>query len=160
MAGEKIIEKVPAGSAENFSVPEKQPGFSENKLERPRSFGEKLKEAVSSAEPAAPAANIVVAGQAQSFQKKRAQEIDQILADGLHEVFLNLAPDKQAEFKKKGEETVSKINVLLDQTKTKVGQIIDLIRQWLKLIPGINRFFLEQEAKIKADKIIKIKNKF
>jgi len=30
----------------------------------------------------------------------------------------------------------------------------------LKLIPGVNKFFLEQEVKIKTDKILKTKNKF
>jgi hypothetical protein len=29
--------------------------------------------------------------------------------------------------------------------------------QWLKLLPGVNRFFLEQEAKIKTDRIIHLK---
>jgi hypothetical protein len=47
----------------------------------------------------------------------------------------------------------------LGQTKIKVNKIIDLIRRWLKLIPGINKFFLEQEVKIKADKIIRLKDK-
>jgi len=67
---------------------------------------------------------------------------------------------EQKAFKLKGEETVTKINELLSHTKVKVNKIIALIRDWLKLIPGINKFFLEQETKIKADKIIKIKNKF
>jgi hypothetical protein len=35
-----------------------------------------------------------------------------------------------------------------------VKKILALIRDWLKLIPGVNRFFLEQEAKIKTDKIL------
>jgi hypothetical protein len=33
-------------------------------------------------------------------------------------------------------------------------KIFVLIRAWLKIIPGVNRFFLEQEAKIKTDKIL------
>lgn len=104
--------------------------------------------------------NILAASQAQSYQKKRAAAIDNILADGLNEVFLKMNPKQQSEFKKKGEETVAKINELLGQTKIKVNKIIDLIRAWLKLIPGVNKFFLEQEAKIKADQIIKVKDKF
>jgi hypothetical protein len=58
-----------------------------------------------------------------------------------------------------GEETVEKINSLLDKTKIKIGKIINLIKKWLKIIPGINQFFLEQEAKIKTDKIINLKDK-
>ncbi|MFA6995169.1 MAG: hypothetical protein WC249_02035 [Patescibacteria group bacterium] len=94
------------------------------------------------------------------FQKKRAAAIDDILAAGLNEVFLQMKTSDQQAFQKKGEETVIKINELLNKTKVKVSKIIDLIRAWLKLIPGINRFFLEQEVKIKADKILKLKDKF
>lgn len=93
-------------------------------------------------------------------QEERKMAIDAILEESLNDVFLNLNSNKQKEFKKKGEETVNKINSLLNSTKVKVGKIISLIKEWLKIIPGINKFFLEQEAKIKADKIIEIKNKF
>lgn len=94
------------------------------------------------------------------WEVKRAAEIDKILATGLNEIFLKMSPQEQAVFKKTGEETVAKINVLLSETKVKVRKIIELIKKWLKLIPGVNRFFLEQEAKIKADKIVNLKNKF
>jgi len=93
-------------------------------------------------------------------EKKRAEAIDAVLEEGLNEIFLKMDASRQKEFKKKGEETVAQINKLLSETKIKVNKIIDLIRQWLKFIPGINKFFLEQEAKIKADKIIKVKNKY
>lgn len=95
-----------------------------------------------------------------AWQVQRAQAIDKILSEGLNEIFLKMKPDQQAEFKIKGEETVSKINFLLNQTKIKVEKIISLIRNWLKLVPGINHFFVEQEAKIKADRIIALKDKF
>ena len=36
-------------------------------------------------------------------------------------------------------------------------KIIDVIKKWLSIIPGINKFFLEQEAKIKTDKIMELK---
>lgn len=96
----------------------------------------------------------------QDWRLKRAAEIDEILAAGLNDIFLKMSAKEQANFKKTGEETVTKINILLSETKIKVNKIIDLIKKWLKLIPGVNKFFLEQEAKIKADKIINIKNKF
>jgi len=95
-----------------------------------------------------------------SYQEQRAQAIDAILAEGLHEIFLKMDAPHQQAFKKRGEETVKKINALLDKTKVKANKIIALIKSWLKLIPGINRFFLEQEAKIKTDKIIRIKDTF
>ena len=93
-------------------------------------------------------------------QVKRAQEIDKVLSDGLHDIFLKMNNQEQVAFKKAGEETVAQIDVLLSETKLRINKIIDLIKKWLKMIPGVNKFFLEQEAKIKTDKIIKIKKIF
>lgn len=90
--------------------------------------------------------------------KTRARAIDGILSEGLHEVFLQMDPQRQQEFKRVGEETTAKINILLDKAKVKVDKIINLIRRWLKIIPRVNQFFLEQEAKIKADKIVRLKD--
>lgn len=94
-----------------------------------------------------------------AWHSQRATAIDTILSEGLNEIFLNMKPVEQKAFIKKGEETVTKINELLSKTKVKMSRIIALIKDWLKMIPGVNKFFLEQEAKIKADKILKLKNK-
>lgn len=85
------------------------------------------------------------------------KKIDDILSEGLVDVFLKMDPIKQKLFKEEGEKTIYKITELLSHTKFKVSKIIELIKNWLKIIPGINRYFLEQEAKIKTDKIIKLK---
>lgn len=85
--------------------------------------------------------------------------IEEILSEGLEEVYLSLPEAQKAEFKKKGEETASKIEKLLESVKIQVKKILDLIRQWLMMIPGVNRFFLEQESKIKTDKILALKEK-
>ena len=78
------------------------------------------------------------------------------MEQGLEDAFGELTPTQQQEFKLKGEETARKISDLIRQGKTKVKKIFELIFEWLKELPGINRFFLEQEAKIKADKIAKL----
>lgn len=91
---------------------------------------------------------------------KRQKQIENILAKDLEEIYLNLTPEKKAEFKKTGEETAGKINQLLVKAKINIGEIIRLIKKWLSLIPGINKYFLEQEAKIKADEVIKIKGQY
>ena len=57
-------------------------------------------------------------------------------------------------FKLKGEEVARNIEQVVAAGKSKAKQILHWIKDWLKLIPGVNRFFLEQEAKIKTDKII------
>lgn len=92
-----------------------------------------------------------------SPEEERKKEIDKILSEGLNDVFLKMNPSQQKKFKEEGEETVRKINKLLEGTKIKFSKIINLIRSWLKLIPGVNKYFLEQEAKIKADRIVQLK---
>ena len=56
----------------------------------------------------------------------------------------------------KGEETANEISAMIRNFKVKVGKVLKLIRDWLHTIPGVNRFFLEQEAKIKTDNILEM----
>lgn len=86
---------------------------------------------------------------------QRYKKIEQVLESDLGELYNNLTPQEQKLFKIKGEETARSIfQLLYHQTKINVKKIIKLIKNWLKMIPGINKFFLEQEAKIKADQIV------
>ncbi len=103
----------------------------------------------SSTETSAPPAPVAI------VQKDRlTKEVEAILEDDLKDLYVSMPPERQIVFRQKGEETLSKIRVLLTQTKINTKKIFGLIREWLKLIPGVNRFFLEQEAKIKTDKIL------
>ncbi|MFA5420549.1 MAG: hypothetical protein WC280_00780 [Patescibacteria group bacterium] len=88
---------------------------------------------------------------------ERGKKIEEILSEGLNDVYLSMSPQKQSEFKRGGEEAMVKINKVLSKTKFSVEKIINIIKDWLKIIPGVNRFFLEQEAKIKTDRILKLK---
>jgi len=110
------------------------------------------KEALSSAPAPSPKVN-------DDYYARREKEIDNFLAEGLSETFLAMSPEKQKVFKAEGEKTARKINELLNAAKINVSKIVSLIKKWLSLITGINKFFLDQEAKIKADKIIKMKDK-
>lgn len=84
--------------------------------------------------------------------------IEKVMEDGLGDAFLALTPIQKQEFKIKGEETAWQIRQLMKKTHVKIKEIFRLIYEWLKILPGINKFFLEQEAKIKADKILSLKN--
>lgn len=90
-------------------------------------------------------------------RRVRMQQIEKLLADGLEEFYVNMPVNEQRKFKIKGEEVAAKINSLLDHATVKIKTIMDLIKSWLAMIPGVNKYFLEQEAKIRADRIIKIK---
>lgn len=131
---------------------------SEKKLETRSVRVEQVKETLAPVEKNIVSQPITVSSRT-GLLAQRAKQIDDILADGLNEVFLKMSPVQQKEFKKKGEETVTRINKLLDRARLQVNKIISLIRKWLQLIPGVNTFFLEQEAKLKADKIIILKDK-
>lgn len=84
--------------------------------------------------------------------------IEKIMEDGVGDAYSRLSPIARQEFKLKGEQTAVKIRELLKSTHVKVKKIFQLILNWLKLLPGVNRFFLEQEAKIKTDRIISLNN--
>lgn len=91
--------------------------------------------------------------------EEREKEVEEVLSNNLEDIYLNMPPDKQKEFKAEGEKTAQEINTLLSKTKVKVKKIVALIKRWLSVIPGVNKFFLEQESKIKTDEIMKLKNK-
>ena len=82
-----------------------------------------------------------------------------MLEKNLEEAFLAMDEKQQFIFKKTGEEVSQKINKLIEKTKVNAKKIIKLIKEWLSVIPGINKIFLEQTAKIKTDEIIELKRK-
>jgi predicted component of type VI protein secretion system len=85
-----------------------------------------------------------------------AKQIEEIMAEDMTEVFLKLPPDQQQTFKAKGEETASAIRELVASAKEVAKKVFDLIKKWLQMIPGVNKFYLEQEAKLKTDKILRV----
>lgn len=87
-------------------------------------------------------------------QDRLEKEIEEILEEDLADLYAAMPKEKQMAFKAKGEETRSIIRQLVQSFHINTKKIFHLIRAWLKMIPGVNRFFLEQEAKIKTDKVI------
>jgi hypothetical protein len=85
-------------------------------------------------------------------------KVEKIMEEGLVDAFKELDPVERQEFKMKGEETALEIRQLLKSAHVKIKKIFKLLFGWLKMLPGINRFYLEQEAKIKADKIVSLKD--
>ena len=86
-------------------------------------------------------------------------KIEKILESGLGDEYAKLSPIAKQEFRIKGEETTAQIRELLLSAHVKVKKIFYLIIEWLKVLPGVNKFFLEQEAKIKTDLILEIHKK-
>jgi len=107
-------------------------------------------------EKATQAIRSVPAGSYSSAKNISIKEVEEILSGGLEYIFSQMPPITQQEFKNKGEMAAKKIHALLQQPKIKIKKIAGLIMDWLKIIPGVNKFFLEQESKIKVDKILKL----
>jgi len=148
----------------SFEVPKKLENLDGSPLESP-DFGLEKKETVGeqSSEVAQerptisiPAAVPAVGG---SPFDQRQKQVEGLMSKGLEEIYLSLPPEKRAEFKRAGEETALKVNQLLEKTKVNIGKIVNLIKKWLSLLPGVNKMFLEQEAKIRTDEIIKLRKK-
>ncbi|MEK7145625.1 MAG: hypothetical protein AAB802_00390, partial [Patescibacteria group bacterium] len=82
------------------------------------------------------------------------QEIEEVLSEDLGDLYKNLPPERKKKFKEEGEKTAGLIRQMLTKGKFHGRKVLQLIIGWLKLIPGVNKFFLEQESKIKVDKIM------
>ncbi|MBI4268674.1 hypothetical protein HY627_02500 [Candidatus Uhrbacteria bacterium] len=82
------------------------------------------------------------------------RDIERILEENVGDIYLTLNKKQRSQFRIEGEKTAAKIEVILQQAKVKLMSLVKLIRAWLLLLPGVNRFFLEQEAKIKAEKLL------
>lgn len=109
-------------------------------------------------EVVAPVAVQTPAGASIAQKSSLLQDIENVLEENLIPIYKELSPRQKQQFKVEGERTARNIEEMLRRAKVAVIEIIRLIRRWLLMIPGINIFFLEQEAKIKAERIIALKN--
>ncbi len=82
------------------------------------------------------------------------RDVETVLQEGLGELYLSLDEATRQTFREQGEEAASAIATLLRQTKMQVRKIVQLIVAWLRVIPGVSRIFAEQEAKIKTDRLL------
>ncbi len=139
---QKSVE-TPETSPEQIVAPEQTP---EQEIRESQESSEQT-----TAAAAEPAQQIAIALNEPSRLEK---EVEFILSEDLTDLFLAMPSEKQLVFKQKGEETTVKVYEILNSSKVNVKKIFKLIREWLKLIPGVNRFYLEQEAKLKTDKIL------
>ena len=111
---------------------------------------ERLRETPPAAAPSAPSLN----------KSPTLEAIEDVLAEDLEAVYFRLEPVAQRRFKQHGEQTAREIETILLDTKQRVERkmkrILQLIIDWLKLLPGVSRFFITQAAKIKTERVIAI----
>lgn len=85
---------------------------------------------------------------------KMLKDVEGILSDGLGDVYKALPKDRQLIFRQKGEEIANKITDMIIYGKARVKEIWKLVTDWLGGLPGMNKYFLEQEIKIKTDRVM------
>lgn len=106
--------------------------------------------------PATPAQSAPLPG-AEGVKSETLEAIEDVMEEDLGDMYSSLPPQKKAEFRKKGEETAIEIEGMMYKVKVKSKKIFKLLFSWMKIIPGVNKYFLEQEAKLKTDEIMHIK---
>lgn len=156
-----IDELLSKSKQEQIKVPE-QGGFEkmETSPEKLEEIGgekqfQKIQEGLASDERMG-AAGVMPASVLQRH-KEREKEIESILAQDLDDFYLSMGEEKRMQFRFVGERTARTINVMIESGKLQAQKVIELIKKWLGMVPGINKFFVEQQTKIKTDRIMQVK---
>ena len=151
---ESQVPETPAASVE---TPKESTEKRETKLAE-QEPAEKKEPVVAAKVPATPPTPPAAATPVPKAKKSETLErIEDIMEEDLKEVYSHLTPEKKQEFRKKGEETAEEIEGMLFRVKIHSKKVFGLLFGWLKIIPGVNRYFLKQEAKLKTDEIMDIK---
>lgn len=87
-------------------------------------------------------------------------ELEKILEDGLGDYVAAMPEEARIRFLYKGQETAVAITAMVRGLKVHAKKVIELVRGWLLTIPGVNKFFLEQEAKIKTDRVLELEKTY
>jgi len=134
---------------------EKEPEFEEEKAESSQISTEKAEPVVAPLGVATPSSAPV----SQVQEDKISKDIEAILSEDMEEIYKNLPENLKEDFKNKGEETAKEIKNIISEAKIIVSKILILIKNWFLMVPGVNKFFLEQECKIKTEKILNLAKK-
>ncbi|MEK7632622.1 MAG: hypothetical protein AAB473_02415 [Patescibacteria group bacterium] len=131
-------------------------GGVESSVERETSVAPQQNEAaISAAVPVQQTAQRAAPSQvATDPRAKMLKDVEEILSDGLGDTYKALPKDRQLVFRQKGEEIANKITDMIIFGKAKAKEVWKLVMEWLGSLPGINKYFLEQEMKIKTDRVM------
>ncbi len=87
------------------------------------------------------------------------KKVEEILEEDMAETYQSLPPELRAKFKQRGEAVAEAVKVMISSAKIQAKKVLRLIVAWLRIIPHVNRFYLEQEAKLKTDLIMALAEK-
>lgn len=84
-------------------------------------------------------------------------KVERILEDNLWDLYRTLPQGSRAKFKEQGEALAATLRGSLDLPKFRADDAYTAVAKWLKTIPRVNPYFLQQEAKIKTDRYVKLR---
>ena len=97
-----------------------------------------------------------VAASVKPVKDEVVRQVEKILEEGLGEYYGEMPEAAKKRFHERGEQVAFEIANMVRQFKLHVKRALKLIRDWLQTIPGVNKFFLEQESKIKTDRLTEL----
>ena len=81
-------------------------------------------------------------------------KVERILEQNLWDLYFALPQGSREKFKAEGENAAATLRAAIEGKKVKPNQVLNAVHKWLKTIPRVNPYFLEQEAKIKTDQVM------
>lgn len=85
------------------------------------------------------------------------EDIEDILEEDVEEFYKKMTTKDKKKFKREGEIAIGLIEALLHETKIRVKLIVTVLLKWLRLIPGVNKFFVEQTVRKKTAQLLRLK---
>lgn len=150
MTGPETEPQTPGPETEPTPETEKAP---ETKPEQPPETSEKEK---SETPPKAAPRPAQEEPTAQPTRDPVLIKIENELEDGLWESYRQMPPDLRTKFKQEGERVAKAVRDGMATGKLTARKVVEIITEWLKMIPGVNKWFLRQEAKIKTDALLRL----
>lgn len=83
-------------------------------------------------------------------------KVERILEENLWDLYFALPAGSREKFKAEGEQAAAALRSAIEMKKTKPRVVLNAVNKWLKTIPKVNPYFLEQEAKIKTDQVMRL----
>lgn len=142
------------------SAPEKKPETREQQPEREKAEPKESVHSGEEKESSLPATTVVPPKNDQPLVPVKEEEIvkiENIMEEGIGDLYMSMDDQHKQLLKAAGETTAFRISEQLGKAKVNVQRIFELIKNWLTMIPGVNKWFVVQESKIKTDKIIQLK---
>jgi len=83
-------------------------------------------------------------------------KVERILEENLWDLYFALPAGSREAFKAEGENAAAALRAAIETKKVKPRVVLSAVNKWLKTIPRVNPYFLEQEAKIKTDQVMNL----